>query len=290
MLIGALAAGLSGCASPAAVPVPEQLRSNLLALASLPPELELAHRVVARSCMSEAGFDLPFDSSPPRDFGGTLIGVAGLFSSEESARATGYASTVKDLPALIDQYEEDLSAAEGEKYRLAYFGGDDAKMASLTLANGSIVERSAEGCTAEADIAVYGSVEDTLKAQNFVNEVQAQSAAYASETSADLGANIDEYKTCMSSAGYSVNGLNASEVAASTFGKYRSPSEAPSAEEQDMAASDFACQKKTGISVKLDEIFLKKSSTWIVQNEGLIIGTREIVEASRIRARAIING
>ena len=286
----ALAVGLGACTSRETVPVPEQLQANLVDLVTLPPELELAHRVVARTCMSKAGFDLPFDSSPPRDFGGTLIAVEGLISSEDSARTIGYRTTQTDQLSPIDQYEEDLPASEAAEYRLAYFGGDDPETEMLTLGNGTIVGRSTEGCLAEADIAVYGSVKNILKAQNFINEVQGQSVNYASETTSALGPLLAEYKTCMADQGYEVNGLNAAKLAGETFGVYRSASQAPSIDEQNMAVSDFQCQAQSGIAKKLDEIFIEKSSVWIVQNEGLIIGTREIVDESKDRAQAIING
>lgn len=286
----ALAVGLGACTSSETVPVPEQLRSNLAALATLPPELELAHRVVTRTCMLKAGFDLPFDSSPPRDFGRTLIAVEGLIASENSARTNGYRTTQADNLSPIDQYEEDLSASEAAEYRLAYSGGDDPQTEMLTLGNGMIVGRSTEGCLAEADIAVYGSVKDTLKAQNFINEVYGQSVTYASDTTSELGPLLAEYKTCMADKGYEVNGLNAAALAAEAFGVYRSASESPSIDEQNMAVSDFQCQTQSGFAEKLDEIFIEKSSVWIVQNEGLIIGTREIIDESKARAQAIING
>lgn len=288
LVAGTLAVGLAGCSPSTVVEVPEQLQASLLAIGSLPPELELAQRMVIRTCMAEAGFELPFDSSPPHDTGGALIVMEGLFSSEESARAAGYRSTRIDEVGPIDLYEANLSSSQATEYRVAYSGGDDADEARITLGNGTIVGRSTEGCTAEADIAVFGSVENTLKAQNFINEVLAQAATYVSEIGGELAPILTDYQTCMADVGIAVDGLNAADVAATEFGKYRSVSEPPSAEEQTMAANDYECQTESGIASKLNEIFLSKSSAWVVQNEGTIIGTREIVDEAKQRAQSII--
>ena len=280
---------IAGCSSESPVEVPEELKVDLTSLAKAPPELEIAHRAVLNRCMHAAGFDLPFDSSVDRDRGATLIGVAGIFSSLESAKALGYQSTQVEEAAPIDKYEASLPASSAAAYRVAYSGGEGAKEVSLTLSSGTVVSRSTEGCFARADVAVYGSVKNRLKVESFMNEVWAQSVSYVADTDTALQNLFPKYHRCMLDAGYEIEAFGADKLAKQRFGAYRSANQQPSAEEQRMAGTDYTCQRRTGFAGALNTIFLQKSSTWILQNEGLILGSRELTDAAKARANEIIN-
>jgi hypothetical protein len=283
-----LAFGLSGCASEPEIPVPAETEAALVSLASLPADLAIAHDLAQRSCLIRLGFDLPFDSSAVGSQRSALVGVDGLFASAEAARASGYPTTTEENGSVLDNFENSLPEATRAQFREANFGSMD-EVESVTIGDGVVVSRSATGCFADADRAVYGSVSAALELENFVNDVNGQSQKFLDDASVDLEGKYAPYEACMEANGYDVDGLNAAEVALEKFGKYRLFGEAPKAEEQSMAASDFICQDEVGFSADLNALFVQKAGAWIVENEAHILALRDELDASMIRARAIVD-
>lgn len=285
-----LTVGLSACsAGTPQVAVPPNVKSALVAAATLPPDLAIAQGLVQRACLSTKGFVVPFDSSVPSTARPSLIGVEGLFASEENARAIGYSSTVTGQRSVIDQFESSLPTAKQKEYALAYFG-DDKHFDSLALGDGTVVTRNSQGCIAESDITVYGSVHNSLVVENFVNELNAQARTFLGDATTTLQDSMGTYEKCMATAGFSVTSLGAGKLAGSKFGKYRAFGSLPNKLEQSMAVTDFKCQAAAGFSAKLNTLFVGKASTWIVENQSHILGIQELVTASLARARAVVSG
>lgn len=281
--------GLASCASSdPQVPVPEEARSALTALTSQPVDLSIAHTTAWRSCMQTAGFQVPFDSTAGGQRRSALIGVEGLFASEDDARAFGYSSTTGEGEGTLDRFRSSLPPSQQEQYDLAHFGSGETVQVSLP--NGLVVSRSADGCIAEGDKAVYGSVENAIQVGEFVNEVNTESSQFLDEAESSLREVLGTYEDCMSAQGVSVSGLSAGEVAASQFGQYRAYDEAPSADEQALAVTDFSCQVEAGFNEKLDDVFVQNASVWIVENEDRIIALRDLLDESMVRSQQVIDG
>lgn len=283
-----LAVGASGCVAEPAVIKPD-VKAALLSLSALTPDLAAAHDTVRRECLATHGYELVYNSSVTASSNAALIGVAGLFASESAARDHGYLTTLADDRHPIDIYSESLTPEERETFQKIDFGTDE-NLQSVDIGGGATVSRSLDGCFADADRAVYGSVENALKIQNFVNELGGQSQAFLGEAEASLHTPLDNYTTCMSDAGYSVTGLNADQLALDLFGKYRLPGEPPSGDEQELALIDYDCQEKAGFASTLNQVFLDRAASWISENEAHILGLQELLSQSLDRARAIVNG
>lgn len=289
----AIAAGLalflSGCAGGGSVPVSPDARAAIAALASPPSELDTAHAIAVRDCLHSAGFELPFGAAGAARERAALVGVQGLFASAENAATVGYETTMRSEPSPIERFEATLSGPEAERFDVAYRGTGD-QQERITLSSGAVIGRNSDGCRADADRAIYGSVSDALLIQSFVNEVNALVGDSLSEISGALEAGLPEYQTCMSEAGVVVQGLGAEEVALERFGEYRSSGVPPSEAEQTLARTDFGCQEQAGLAEAVNAKFVDLASAWIVENEGYILATDELLRDSLARATELIQG
>lgn len=237
--------------------------------------------------MNDSGWSVPFDSSLAGRPRASLIGVAEIFRSEADAVTFGYESTVAKVLTLTEEYEQSLSESDQERLAFDSFG-DGSQSEEATLPNGTVVSRSLDGCTAEADIAIYGSVSDTIRVQEFVNEINAQTLPLLDQVEGVIAELNVPYSECMARGGVDVDGLEAGEIAESSFGRYRRPGDPPQQAEIDLATVDFRCQEEAGYRLKLDELFLVRNGGWIIENEGRILGIRDVLNASLTRAQAII--
>ncbi len=271
------------------VPVATKTKTALVAISSLPSEISLAHDLVAKTCMAAAGYQLPFDSSAASFSRPTLLGVSGIFESEEQARSTGYQSTLGQASTPLEAFESSLTETELAQYNLEWWG-DPAQMETITLSGGVTVSRSRTGCYAAADAEVYGSVTNGLKLENFVNEINTESARFSQNVTKNIKPQLRQYESCMSDAGYSVRGLNAAELAETRFGTYRTPGEPPTLEEQTMAVTDYRCQETAQLVTTLNELFFAEASAWIATNEANILGVQELLEQATKNAQAVLNG
>lgn len=288
-MVAGLAVLLGGCSGGDPVSVSPDARAAITALASPPSELDVAHGLVVRDCLRDAGFELPLGASGAERERAALVGVQGLFASAGNAAAVGYESTVRPEPSPIERFEGALSASEAERFDATYRGSGD-EQERITLESGAVIGRNSDGCRAEADRAVYASVSNALLIQSFVNEINALVGDSLGQISGALEASLPEYQSCMREAGVDVSGLGAEEVAVELFGEYRSPGMPPSAAEQALARTDFACQEQAGLAETVNAEFVARASAWIVENEGYILSTNELLQDSVKRATELIQG
>ncbi|WP_217181064.1 hypothetical protein [Streptomyces sp. AC495_CC817] len=290
-MVGAVGV-FTGCAAQQ-VEVPADVRAALASVSVLPADLYMAHGIVVNRCLNEAGFDIPFDASASLTNATrhVAVGVVGVFPSEQSARANGYNTTFENEGATsLEDYQSSLSAGEQAKFDEALWGPEDAPRETLVVDNGMEFGKSTVGCAAEGDDAVYGSVRGAMMLELFTNDVSAQTQTYRGDFDATLKALMPEYESCMSEAGYDVEGLTAPQVAEAAFGRYRETGAGPSAEEQKMAVADFQCQDSVQLSEKLNDLFVERASAWLVENEDRILELSEHLDESLDRAQGIING
>lgn len=277
-----------GCSSgDGTITVPEQTRESIVALTQTPPELSQATFLAARQCLQSKGYDVPYASAASGNQTASIVGVAGLFASESAATAYGYSSTFRGDPDPISAYETSLPVTDQAKFQTAYSGDPSSEQVSITLTSGAKVSQSAEGCLAEANIAVYGSVATGLKLVNFVNEVYAQ--VDITEVVAVVKTNLNAYHECMSAAGYEISSLNAADVAVSKFGRYRGAGDPPSADEKTMASKDAGCQAKSGLITDTNKSFFTTAASWITTHEGQIAAQQEALTQAKQKAQKIID-
>jgi hypothetical protein len=279
---------MTGCAARTdAVPVSAAVNSALQELINQPDDLGAAHKRAQEDCLRRARFDVPRSTPTAGGKRATFVGVDGLFASRDEAKALGYGATIRET-ASHDAFEDSLSAAERERFtRVA--DGDDSESVEYTLSSGAKIARTADGCRAEADKAVYGSVKNGLVLDNFINEILAEAGSMTGDANTIMVTGFTRYAPCMRKNGYSLVGFDAGKVAEKRFGQYRLYGERPSAAEQAMAAHDFDCQQEAGFAKKLDALFLSKASPWIASHESMILGTRELLDASMKRAHALLD-
>ena len=283
---------LSGCTSSPEVDVPPDLEAAVASLSSLPPDLAIAHSIATRDCLIGAGYNIPFDATALSNdgSGSAVVGIAGVFASQEAARDYGYNSTfVESGSDPISDFEATLGDTDAAQFERALFG-DSSDMEELTLPGGMVASRSRTGCYAEADIAVYGSVLGALQVTQFVNEVTLLASDYSSDLESTLRDLLPDYERCMADAGYEVQGLKAEAKAQELFGQYRQHGSPPSAEEQQLAVTDYGCQSQVGLATQLKSIFTVKASVWLVEDEQRILALQESLNAALKRSQAIVNG
>lgn len=287
----AVAAGLAllltSCAPPDLPDVPPDIRAALVALASPAPELDVAHSLVVRSCLADEGFQLPFDSTAGSESRASLVGIQGLFASVETAQATGYVDTVSGELAGIDAFEQDLSGADRQSFAIAYRGSDTISE-SVTLESGAVISRNSDGCFAKADVAVYGSVQNSLLVDSFVNEINAIAGDSLGPIADAVTAQLGVYESCMQDAGFDVQGLNAGTIALEMFGVYRAYGAEPSDDEQAMARTDYLCQEKARLAETANTELLRYAGEWVVANESYILTTNEVLAQALERANDLI--
>lgn len=267
--------------------IPPDIRASVVALTQTPPELTQAAFLAARSCLQKSGYAVPYSSTIDVSGMSSLVGLSGLFTSMEAARTYGYPSTLVPSAGPIDSFAESLPEPDRAAFETAYSGPKDAEQIGITLSSGAQVSQAATGCLAEANTAVYGSVEDSLLLSNFVNEVYAQ--LDVSDILAAVMADMPEYEACMSNAGYHVSKLDAGDLAEVTFGRYRAMGTPPSAAEADMAATDAGCQVEAGLIDDANEVFFTTARDWILANQGQIVARQESLTAALARAQSIID-
>lgn len=217
--------------------------------------------------------------------------MVGVIASEQAARDYGYNTTfVAESRTVLDDYQDSLPAAEQLKFDEAIFGPDDAPTEQYIDANERVWGKSAVGCMAEADRAIYGSVATAMSLELFTNDVTAQISKYQGDIGVAVQQLMPAYEGCMAEAGYQVRGLNAPQVAFEQFGSYRETGQRPSSDEQNLAVADYRCQAAVGLAEKLNTLFVEKASMWLSTNSDRILGLQEALQAALKRAKDVIDG
>ena len=277
---------LAGCASPAENATPEVIAS-INGLVNLPPEIAIAHTITTAECLRDAGFPVPLDSTGVGG-GPSLAGVVGLFSSAAAAREIGYSTTLQEVDNKgIDGYAQQLTGTKAKAFQLALWG-DGTKTVQLKLSSGAEAEKSNTGCFADADRKLYGSVRAAMTVEMFVNDVTHQASTFRSDMDGTLQRAMPKYESCMSHAGYEVQGLHAAALAGKRFGQYRESGQAPSTDEQALAVTDYNCQTSARVAKQVLNIFAVKAAAWLRTQQQYILVLRERVSVATQNARKII--
>lgn len=242
-------------------------------------DITLAINSVAGQCMRDAGFREDVVSLQPHGY--SISGLVGVITNEEEARA-GYQSTI------AYEVERPLTEAEQE----AYYGSDTSETVSVELSTGAVVSRPLEGCAAQAYAEVYGSVENSLFYETFINELLGAGGPGEIKQAINSADHLlAEYTKCIQeSSGLNTHSLEeTSELVAQKLGAYRQPAESPSAEEVDYALADYRCQQESGYVKAINDAYIEKISDWLTGHEDLILKIRDIEQAAQESSRQILN-
>lgn len=279
-----LSSGGTSCA--ATQTAPPELIDVVAALEQPPVELDYAMNLAIAACLREEGFTVEtpgFNDAP----GDVYLGLVGVFRSEDEARTLGYRTTVRPS-ASFDDFESMLSKAEQARFAVALHGPEDAPRVELVSAStGMAIDASSQGCQAVASDAVFGSVHNRLEGVLLRNDALAATEGKSTDLSPGDGSN---YTTCMSQAGYTVDGFNAFDVAQETFGQYRAVGDPPNSDEIAMALADYRCQQELGLISRLRDNYARRAGDWVMANEARLLAWNDTVEASLGRAKMIIEG
>lgn len=289
-LLAAAAALLSGCSTDAQGTVKSDTKAAVSALVAPPPDLDQAVLKASIECLSRHGFNVPYSPAFSSTAATSVTGVAGLPPSAESARAHGYTTTQQDGEAVnaVGGFREALSPAEQARFDTVYTGSASAARVSVTLADGSKAEQSSEGCFAEANVRVYGSIKTDLELSQFPNEMY--SLVDTRKVAKAVRDALPAYEKCMKDHGYAVTGLNADKVAAQRFGKYRQPGDPPSRDESAMASRDAQCQAQSGMVENSEDVFYAGAAKWITNNESSILAHRAAINTAVANAKRVLGG
>lgn len=279
-LVGAVGCGATGD------DVPIHVKEQLVSLVSASPGIALAEKVSISDCMRQAGFELEDNASFGVPSVPALVALNGLISSEEQA-ATGYGSTAK---IEGDGGSEAMSPERQEAFDLAMNGSDESARASYTIPGvGAVMEFSREGCVAQGRVEVYGSLEDALQVKGYINAILHEAQKVGSGAEKAIASTQDAYQECMAGNGYDLKFPDADKYALAEFGQYRLFHEEPSAEEQQLAMTDYSCQQESGMVDAVNEAFFDSAAAWITSNEEEILGMAELRQEAELRSKQIIN-
>ncbi|MCW2904638.1 MAG: hypothetical protein JWO67_6903 [Streptosporangiaceae bacterium] len=125
-------------------------------------------------CMTKKGVRYVKRPAPKRDGNPTMSAPDYGISPAEAGRH-GYRTA-----ALLNESEnqpnpyKDQTPAERQRWGQAFFGPDSAPQIRVKLPGGSEVETSSQGCLADAQKQVFGSIERMLKSESFAGNLPAQ--------------------------------------------------------------------------------------------------------------------
>lgn len=277
-----------GCARTSTGEISTDVRAAITALATMPPELEIAAQKVKVECLRKAGFDVPFSPTVPESSMASISGVVGIRPSEEQSRQQGYPSTLQPASGAedLETYMLGLPQEEAERFHRAEVGPPHAPKVTITSTSGATAEQSAVGCHAEGQARVFGSVKASLEVSMLGNELL--TATSGSAVTDAVRSRLPDYESCMRERGYPVEGLHADALAAKRFGAYRVAGQPPSPDEASMAAQDSRCQSQSGIIEAQEQAFLESAAPWIVAHEDLILTRKAQLDAALTNAREVL--
>ncbi|HEV7935881.1 MAG TPA: hypothetical protein VGP70_26650 [Actinomadura sp.] len=125
-------------------------------------------------CMAKKGFRYVKRPAPKRDVNPTMSDPDyGLSPAEAQRHGYRTAALLNQSESQPDPYKNQ-TPAERQRWGQAFFGPDSAPQIRVKLPVGSEVETSSQGCLAEAQKQVFGSIERMLKSENFAGNLPAQ--------------------------------------------------------------------------------------------------------------------
>lgn len=278
VLIVAACLALSACSSTAgAGDVSPQTREIINNYSTPNPDIEAAYKQMVEQCMMQRGIPQPqgLESSQHS----SLLGISGIFSSEDEAR-DGYPGTYKDSSSLTAEQQS------------ALYGSAQSPTSDITLSSGVVVSVRTDGCASFAEEKIYGSLEEATLYKNFINEMKTGEQEGTFEDILDAAKNeTSAYKTCIKEeTGFIVESPeHLAQQVEEKFGQYRLNGQAPQAEETNIAVADYNCQQSSHLVEKTNEEYLKRISQWLNENEDMVLKIRDIEETAQKNAVSIIN-
>lgn len=213
-----------------------------------------ARNTLVTRCMKRAGWK--WLAAPVDD--GDSVGSFGAMLSPQQLRSNGFGIDVaefatlgrmKDPPNLNREYLAALSGAERAAYDGALLGREGGEIV-MTGPDGMRAEASNDGCFAEADVLLFGSVSNALNYSMIPDAVKQASGSVRDDPA--LAASAVKWIDCMKLAGFdpgpSVSGWTwvLDEIAAD-----RTPTEAQA---RAAAAADADCLESSGLWVTMQAL------------------------------------
>lgn len=283
-VIGAVALSLTACSTsdkPAPALHPTRLQQQLIDLYNPPASLEDARSAALLACLNNDGFKVPAQAASPTVVNRPdLFGIGDFFVSRAAAAKYGY---TREVPAdAADTYEKTLGVTDRQKFEAAISGDPSAVVSYVAPGTALKVTKPAGGCSAQADIAVYGDVDTALQLENFSNAVFGVVAK--GQPIDEVVATFDGYDQCMKSAGISTTSVpSTAKTALARFGSDKSR---PSAAESKLAVEDYKCQAASRIPDALNRLFFKTYSGWILGMKPIIqqLAAKQASALARVKA------
>lgn len=281
---------LSGCGSNSATPPNEKSLRAVSTLTEFPMEISMANEILIQECIrKETGLNPPLNISEVNRRPLTHP-MSNVFTSEAEAKQLGYITTFKDEPDALELWIKSLSAQDQQRYWTAFTGPPDGPEVEVAGSYGQIVSTAKAGCNSSAIAQVYGSIESNLSLTLMINEYLVAAYSSAGNRDAELTRLVPKFEQCMKDHGYSVTGFGVQNLAATMLGKYKKLGEKPNAEEQKLAAADFACQNEIDLLGVINKNFAQGADAWLQANEGKLLAMQEELNKAKDRAIKIING
>lgn len=237
--------------------------------------LELARTDLAARCLGSRGIDprryrdqateYILDRPPGR-------GPSGLVSAldPEVARRQGYPRRPSPASTTAPGAADDQVVAEA-------LSPSSSTTVEIDIPGVGIVGAKVEGCIAEANSELYGSVQNWLILDQYV-PATIRSFADDALSSDAVEAATRSYVSCMDLAGFDTANPAVSAERASNLWGSRTAEEEPSSEELLMAIADARCQAESRIFIEIDDEIVRIALPWVEDDWGVVsraIGIRE---------------
>ncbi|MFC0554209.1 hypothetical protein ACFFHJ_25275 [Planotetraspora thailandica] len=209
----------------------------------------------------------------------------GLSVAEPRNDAYGTQANLHDGSGAGEDPYRDQTDAERQKWGDAYFGPSSAVKIRVTLPNGSEVETSAEGCLAESQKQIFGSIEQMLKSENFAGNlpIEARKRANADPAIRSLNAS---WTACMAKWGYSdLADPSAARAKASDF--YNGAGGGFAAEVK-LAVADASCEKSLGYASARKRLEDRYYPATLMHFEPEVTAVQQFNSAALDRAQKIL--
>lgn len=256
--------------------------------------LLVAEYSVTRSCMAQRGFSYP----SPRAFRRVIVErshrrdlIGHWIPTLRFAQRNGFGLRIRSVEddgggtAQLRAYAKSLSPG----VRSRFWGAlDDSSGPSISirLSDGTSVSAAARGCVAEAREAVYGSVVDALRLQEFANEIRALHVAYWRDPVVKTATGA--YLGCLAALGYRFTDPDAFlNHAQALFGA--SESRPVTRAERRMAVAEARCSASSGVYDAIDRVVWAGVSRWVAVNVERVLYLEKVRRLAIQRARALLS-
>lgn len=245
-----------------------------LARIELASECLLARGLSSEAYREDARAELVRSASPR--------GATGLLPplDPEVARSEGYPHLVNAVPAP--------SAGRIPVEVLEALAPMESGVSEIEIPGVATVGAKSEGCIADANRKLFGSLEGWLLVDQYV-PASLRLLAGEALASADVGRAAAEYEQCMAAGGVAAdNPAVAAQQARQRFGE-RSRDEAASRDELLMAKLDAACQATSRVHVEIDRVLGDLAAEWFRKNEPVVTDIHATRELARSIAACVMN-